>query len=167
MIPRLLTATTIAVLLSIPLALRAEPPGAPGMRFNMRSFGGDFMLGDGPGLMLPLMLHHADLTAEQEQRVRELMDADRERLHALFGELESANDALAAKLTAPGPLDAAALQPEVERVARLRRELMDQGLKTAIAVRAVLSPEQLAKAAQVQVRLRKLQSEMRELLEGK
>jgi Spy/CpxP family protein refolding chaperone len=168
MSPRILIATILAVLLGIPLALRAESPaGPPGMRFVARPFGGDPLLGEGPGLMLPLMLRHAGLTPEQEQHVHEIMDADRERLHTLFGELEAANDALAAKLTAPGPLDAAALQPDVERVARLRRELMDQGLKTALAVRGVLTPEQLAKTAQVQGRLRTLQEEMRALLEGK
>jgi Spy/CpxP family protein refolding chaperone len=144
------------------------PPGGPpgGMRFAMRSFGGD-TLGDGPGMMLPLMLRHADLTAEQQKRVQDILSADRENLHALFQKLDAANDALAAKLVAPGPVDAAALQPDLDRVAHLRQELMEHGLKTALEVRAVLTPEQLAKTAEVQVKLRSLQQQMRELLDGK
>jgi Spy/CpxP family protein refolding chaperone len=151
----------------------AQPPSGPpqgpmrGMRSAMRSLGGDFMLNEGPGMMLPLMLRHADLTSDQDKRVREIMEADRERLHALLGQLDAVNYALAAKLTAPGPVDAAALKADVEQVAHLRQELMDQGLKTALAVRAVLTPEQLAKVAAVQTKLRTLQGEMRELLDGK
>jgi len=166
--PRILVAATVAAMFGFPFGLHAESPsGPPAMKLVARPFGGDPLLGEGSGLMLPVMLRHAGLTPDQEERVHAIMDADRERLHTLFGELEAANDALAAKLTAPGPLDAAALQPEVDRVAKVRRELMDQGLKTALAVRGVLTAEQLAKAAQIQTRLRALQEEMRTLLEGK
>lgn len=42
---------------------------------------------------------------------------------------------------------------------------MEQGLKTALAVRAVLTPEQLAKVNQLKDQLRKLRTEMRSLLE--
>jgi len=145
------------------------PPGGPpgGMRFAMRPFGGDTMLGDGPGMMLPLMLRRADLTAEQQKRVQDILSADREQLHALFQKLDAANDALAAKLVAPGTVDAAALQPDLDRVAHLRQELMEHGLKTALEVRAVLTPEQLAKTAEVQAKLRSLQQQLRELLDGK
>ncbi len=43
---------------------------------------------------------------------------------------------------------------------------MEQGLKTALAIRAVLTPEQLAKVAQLRGRMEKLQAEMRSVLEG-
>lgn len=174
MIYRTAVAALVAVLLAAPpLAAPAQPPpgaGPPplrGMRSAMRSLGGDFMLNEGPGMMLPLMLRHADLTPDQDKRVREIMEADRERLRALFSQLEAANYALAAKLTAAGPVDAAALKSDVEHVAHLRQDLMDQGLKTALAVRAVLTPDQLAKVAEVQTKLRTLQGQMHELLDGK
>ena len=157
---------------SAPLVARAEPPsggppGPPGMmRHGMRSLG-DMTLGDGPGMILPLMVRHADLTPAQQQRVQEILSADRERLHTLFQQLDAANDALAAKVVGPGPVDAAALQRDVQAVARLRQDLMEQGLKTALAVRAVLTPEQLAKTAETQSKLRALQMQMRDLLDGK
>ena len=167
--------TVIALLLlitgfvgSAPRPACAEPPPGgppPGMR-GLRMGGGDGPFGDGPGMMVPLMLRHANLTADQQQRVREILEGDRERLHRLFSELDAANDALASKVVAPGTVDPAALKPEIERVARLRQDLMEQGLRTALAVRAVLTPEQLDKAARTQSRLRELQEEMRQLLES-
>jgi len=161
-----------AFLTAAPLDAPAQPPppGAPpppGVRFAVRTFNGDMLFGEGPGLMLPLMIRHADLTDEQERRVQEILAADRDHLQELLRQLDAANDALAQKLIAPGKVDAAALQPEVERVSRLRQALMERGLKSALAIRAVLTPEQLAKAAAVQTKLRKLQAEMRELLEEK
>lgn len=169
---RTLIAALVAVLVAgSPLAAPAQPPpGAPGplgMRSAMRTFGGDVPLGDGAGMMLPLMLHRPDLTPEQQKRVQDILSADREQLHSLFRQLDAANDALAAKVVAPGAVDAATLQPDVDRVARLRQALMEQGLKTALAVRAVLTPEQLAKTADVQAKLRTLQQQMHELLDGK
>jgi Spy/CpxP family protein refolding chaperone len=171
---RLLVIALFAVLVSgAPLAASAQPPpGAPpgppgGMRLGMRPFGGDVMLGDAPGMTLPLMLRHADLTAEQQTRVHDILSADRERLHTLLHQLDTANDALAAKVVAPGTVNAGALEPDVEQIARLRQDLMEQGLKTALAVRAVLTSEQLAKVAAVQTKLQSLQQQMHELLDGK
>jgi len=174
----LFTATTLVMLLAGAAALSAQPPpdgppggpfggppGGPRMRMLLGSPGGD-MLGEGPGLMLPLMLRQKGLSPEQQQRMRAIMEADRSDLHTLFGDLDVANTALAAKLLAPGPIEASSLQPEVERISALRRQLMERGLKTALGVRAVLTPEQLAKVADKRARMEKLQAELRALLEG-
>ena len=172
MMARWLFTTTLALLLAGPAALSAQPPpgghppgGPRGMRMLLGPPGGD-MLGEGPGMMLPLMLRQKDLSPEQHQRMRAIMEADRSGLHTLFSDLDAANTALAAKLLAPGPIDAASLQPEVDRVTALRRQLMERGLQTALGVRAVLTPAQLAKVAEKRARLEKLQAEMRALLDG-
>lgn len=171
MMARWLFTTTLALLLAGPAALSAQPPpggppgGPRGMRMLLGPPGGD-VLGEGPGMMLPLMLRQKDLSPEQHQRMRAIMEADRSGLHTLFSDLDAANTALAAKLLAPGPLDAASLQPEVDRVSTLRRQLMERGLQTALGVRAVLTPAQLAKVADKRARLEKLQAEMRALLDG-
>ena len=167
-----LTALVVLAACVWPLASSAQsgggpPPGSFGMRSAMRSFGGDMLSGDAAGMMLPLMLHHADLTAEQQKRVQDILAADREQLHGLFQQLEAANDALATKMLASGAIDAAALQPDVERVTHFRQQLMEHGIKTVLAVRAVLTPEQLAKTAALQGKLQSLQQQMHELLEAK
>lgn len=145
--------------------LQAQPMGPPMM---MKGMGGPHMMfgGDGPSIMLPLVLRHANLTADQQTQVHKIMDADHQNLRALFKQLETANDHLADKLFAPGAVQAADLTPQVQQITQLRQQLMEQGLKTALAIRAVLTPEQLAKVSQLKDRMEKLQTEMRTVLEG-
>jgi Spy/CpxP family protein refolding chaperone len=116
-------------------------------------------------MLLPLMLHATHLTPEQEEKIRTIMHADRSRLRELFSQIDQANDALAAKLVGPAAIDAASLTPEVDRIAALRTELLKQGLQSALAIRAVLTPEQLQQAAKKRARMLALQKEMRSLME--
>jgi Spy/CpxP family protein refolding chaperone len=120
--------------------------------------------GDAPGMVIPLMLHGAHLTAEQRDKVKALMAANREPLHKLFTELQSANDALASRLVGPGAVDAAALKPDVDRVAQARQALMEHGLTIALALRGILTPEQLAAVTQKRAKMEDLQRQMRDLM---
>jgi Spy/CpxP family protein refolding chaperone len=98
--------------------------------------------------------------------VRKIMDSDHQSLRALFTQLQTANNQLSDKLFAPGAVQPADLEPQVQKIGQLRQQLMEQGVKTALAVRAVLTPQQLAKVAQIKNQLQKLQGEMRTLLRG-
>jgi Spy/CpxP family protein refolding chaperone len=55
----------------------------------------------------------------------------------------------------------------MQRMAQLREQLAQEGLKVALEVRAVLTPEQLIKAGEIKDRMRALHSEMRGLLRDK
>jgi Spy/CpxP family protein refolding chaperone len=140
------------------------PPGGP--RFMMGAGGRHGMMGEGGGFMLPLVLHRANLSPEQRDKVRKILESDRQNLQKLFSELGKANDELSKKLFAPGDLALSGLKPELDAVAGLRRQLMEQGIKTALEIRKVLTAEQLAKVAEVKQRMDKLHAEMRELTEG-
>ena len=152
---------------------RAEPPdkmmpGPPpgGSRFMIGPSEGHGMMGEGGGFMLPLVLHRANLTPEQHDKVRKILESDRQDLQKLFSALGKANDELSKKLFAPGDVALADLKPQIDEVAGLRRQLMEQGIKTALAIRKVLTPEQLAKVAELKQRMDKLHAEMRELMGG-
>ncbi len=142
----------------------AQPMGAPPARM-MRGGGASGMMGDGPSMMLPLVLRHADLTPEQTDQVHKIMQANHGTLRTLFKQLQAANEDLANKLFAAGSVQAPDLAPQVQHITQLRQQLMDQGIKTALAIRAVLKPEQLAKVAQLKARLDKAQAEMRSIFE--
>jgi Spy/CpxP family protein refolding chaperone len=118
-------------------------------------------------MMLPLVLKGVDLTEEQEQRVREIMAAHRATFRTLFSELQGAHKDLADRLFAPGEVQTADLTAPMQRVAELRERLMQEGLKVALEVRALLTPDQLAKAAELKDRVRALRTEMRGLFKGK
>jgi Spy/CpxP family protein refolding chaperone len=148
--------------------LHAQPMGPPPM--DPPGMGpppmGRMMHGDSPAMLLRMVLKSADLTPDQQNQVRKIMDAEHQNLRALFTQLETANRQLADKLFAPGTVQAADLTPQVQKITQLRQQLMEQGVKTALAIRAVLTPQQLAKVSQLKDRMEKLQAEMRNLLHG-
>ena len=128
---------------------------------------GPGMMGDGPGMMLPLLLRGADLTPEQKTQVQGIMANHREQFHTLFSQVRAAQKDLADKLFASEAVTVDKLAPQVQQVTQLRGQLLQEGLKTALEVRGVLTPEQLTKAAQRRDRLQALHAEMRSLLEEK
>ena len=65
----------------------------------------------------------------------------------LSDELRAANEQLTAQLLAPTAPDEATLRASLDKVATLRSALLDQQATTALAVRAMLSADQLAAAA--------------------
>jgi Spy/CpxP family protein refolding chaperone len=139
-------------------SLQAQAGEVPGM--------GRMMHGDSPAMMLRMVLKQAGLTPDQQNQVRQIMQAEHQSLRTLFTQLQAANNQLADKLFGPGNVQATDLAPQVQQVMQLRQQLMEQGVKTALAIRAVLTPEQLAKVAQTKDRIEKLQAEMQSLLAG-
>jgi len=132
---------------------------------RMRSWGPGMMMGDGPGMMMPLLLKKADLTAEQKAQVRKIMENHRDTFRSLFSQLEAANQRLADKLLAPGDLQSGDLTSQIQQITQFRGQLIQEGIKAALEVRGVLTAEQLAKAAQFKDKMRTLHAEMRGLFE--
>jgi Spy/CpxP family protein refolding chaperone len=125
------------------------------------------LMADTPGMMLPLLLKGVDLTEAQEKQVHEIMAAHRATFRTLFSELQTAHKDMADRLFTAGDVRAEDLTAQMQRVAQLREQLMQEGLKVALEVRGVLTPAQLAKAAQIKDRMRELHTEMRQLFNDK
>jgi Spy/CpxP family protein refolding chaperone len=139
------------------------PPGV--MRVGMGShFHGPMPFGDDPGLMLPMLLQGVGLTDDQKKQVRDIMKADHATLFGLFEQLRTANQALADKLVSAGPLTQQDLQPLVDQVMKVRGDIVNHGLKVVLQVRGLLTADQLAKAADVETKMRALRAQMRQLL---
>ena len=132
-------------------------PPPPGMRW----------MGDGPGMMLPLLLRGADLTDQQKTQIKTIMAAHRGTLRPLFQQLRTAHEELATKLLAPGDIQTGDLTPQLQQIARLREQLSQEGLAVMLEVRKVLTAEQLAKAAQRRERMQALRQEMQGLFNEK
>ncbi len=124
---------------------------------------GPMTMGEGPPMMLPLIFRSADLPPEQREKVKQIMKTDRAALHDLFRQLETANSQLADRLFAGGNVQPADLTTQVSHITDLRRQLMERGVKTALAIRAVLTPEQLSKVTALKARMDKVRSEMRDI----
>jgi Spy/CpxP family protein refolding chaperone len=136
-------------------------------RQGMGAMGPGRMMEDGPGMLLPLVLKGIDLTEEQEKQVNEIIAAHRATFRTLFGELQAAHRDMADRLFAPGSVQAEDLTPQVQQVAKLREQLMQEGLKVTLEMRGLLTPAHLAKAAEIKDRMRALHTEMRGLFREK
>ena len=142
------------------------PPGG-GRLFHHRGFGDGFgppMLGDGPAFLLPMLLHGLSLSDEQRGKVREIMAGDRSRFGSLFQQLHQAEEALNDRLLAPDTKQASDLAPQIQQIAQLRQQLLQQGVESMLQIRAVLTPAQVAELAQRKQRLSQLREEMRSLM---
>jgi len=103
------------------------------------------MMGDGPVLVIPVLLEFGDLTPEQTKQVHQIVDAGRTDTQRLLNELASVNNQLAEALLAPAQVRAKDAGATVQRLAQLRLRFMQSELNTVLAIREILTPEQLGK----------------------
>ncbi len=154
---RLLALALVAAALSASGSAGAQPSGR---------WGGGGQMGGSP--LLPLMLRSANLTPDQEAKVKDLVTARRASARAVMQQLRQAEDELAEKLLAPGRVHIADVQSQLQQIGQLREQVLRDSTQAALDIRALLTPEQLARAAQTNGRMRQLQREMRQLWqEGK
>jgi Spy/CpxP family protein refolding chaperone len=113
-----------------------------------------------------MVLRGANLTPEQESQVREILKAHRPASRAYWEQLRATQEEIADKLFAPGAVQTEDLAPQLQRIAQVRQQMLQESLKVSLEVRALLTPEQLAKASQLKDGLRALRKEERKLLEG-
>ena len=152
-----------------PVAAQAGPDMGGGpppfMHGGMHGpFHDQMLIGDDPGLMLPALLQGVGLNDDQKKQVQEILKTNRATLFSLFGQLRTANQALADKLISTGPLTKQDLQPLLDQVVKVRGEIMSHGLDVALQVRGLLNQDQLAKAVEVKAKMRDLRNQMRQLL---
>ncbi len=123
-------------------------------------------MGSGAGLSmsLPLLVKGVELTETQQAQVKQIVGAHQAQFRALLAQLRSARGQLGEKLYASGPLKADDVAPLVQQIGQLRGQLSQEALQVALEIRAVLTPEQLARAEQIQHKLKDLRAEMRSLL---
>lgn len=146
---------------ALALLLGGSVPARAQWRSPMMGYTG--MMGGGAGVPLPLLLRAVNLTPDQETRVREIVSTRRTGMRGVMEQLRQAQEELADKLLAAGTTQPADVQPQLQRIAQLRAQLLQESAQIALEIRALLTPEQLAKAAQAKDRLRQLQGEMRQL----
>jgi Spy/CpxP family protein refolding chaperone len=153
----------IGVMAASPAVAQAPPPPrspAPGLRAD----GSGMPPPSTDAMLVPMIIQSANLTADQEARVRVILAVRQATMRSLLDQLRQAEDDLADSLFAT-----AGSTPDVQRglarVSQLRELLLQESARAALEVRGVLTPEQLARAAYVKDRLRALQAEMRQLMQ--
>ena len=120
----------------------------------------------GGGGVLPLLLRSANLTPEQDTKIKEMVATRRAAMRTLMQQMRDAEDELAGKLLAPGTVQLADVQPQLQRIAQLRDQQLRESTQAALTIRALLTQEQIARVAQTNERVRQLQRELRQLERG-
>jgi Spy/CpxP family protein refolding chaperone len=155
-----------AVAASLAGSDRSALAGPGGLGLGGPPMGDGPMMGDGSMFLPPLLFRSADLTADQQTKLHQILAAHRDNFKSLFSRLHAANSDLAAKLVAPGQLASSDLTPLVNNIVQIRQQMMQEGLAVALEVRAILTTDQLNKLASVRQQLETLHSQMRALLAG-
>jgi len=113
--------------------------------------------------MSPFMLRSLGLTDAQRGQVRQIVMNHRSRFQELNRELRDARTQLNDRLLAPAAVQAADVAPLTQRISQLREQLSAESLQVALEIRNILTPDQIAKAADTRRRMNELRQEMRQL----
>jgi Spy/CpxP family protein refolding chaperone len=119
----------------------------------------------GGALMLPALLRSANLTPDQQTKMHDILKARRTAARPIVAGLRQAQQDLADKLLAPGTVGLADLQPQLDKITQQRGQLLQNSAQAALDIRAILTADQLAKAADTKDKLRQLRQEIHQLLQ--
>lgn len=158
MIRNKLFAAAFALFAAMPLAASAQEMGGPGGPGGM---GGGMHEAHSPFLML---LRSANLTPAQRSQVHLILNSNKSQMMSIYRELESLHEQIANKLLAPGTVTSADLKPLVDKASRLEANLNQSRAETALAIRNVLTPAQVAKLAEVHGKLHNLHMQVQSLM---
>ncbi len=151
----------------VPLLLALALTGLPGVAAAQMMGRGPMMeMGGGMEGMpeLHLLMRAAQLTPDQRSKVHDLIKSNREAIRPIQEQIHALREQLAARLTGTSPVRLDDLLPLQEQIAKLRDQAARQRLETALAIRALLTPDQISRVAEVQQKLQSLHQQIRELV---
>jgi Spy/CpxP family protein refolding chaperone len=121
---------------------------------------------DGGPLPMPLMmaLKQANLTSDQQTQVHQIMAANFTQAQPLLQQLHTVHDQIADKLLSTGPVSAADIAPLQNQESQIHQQLDQQMLASALQIRALLTPEQLARVADLHTKLKALREQIHALV---
>jgi Heavy-metal resistance len=120
----------------------------------------------GRGGVLLRLLYKVGLTDDQKAQVKQILANHRTTLRSLRSQLQMNREQLGDLLLGARPVtsDDPQLQSLAQTANDLRGQIAHEWLQAMVEVRAILRPDQLAQAAQLQDQLRTLRQEMHSLL---
>ena len=159
MIRNKLAAAACGLLLALPFA---QPASAQGM--GAFHGGPDGHAGMHDGSRFLMLLRSANLTAAQEGQVHLILNNNRAQMMSLHQQLMTLHEQISARLLSPGSISAADLKPLVDKASRLEATLNQNMAETAIAIRNVLTPAQIAKLAEVHSKLESIHRQIKGIM---
>ncbi|MGO9604763.1 MAG: periplasmic heavy metal sensor [Candidatus Binataceae bacterium] len=149
------------------VTIRARAEGGPGFPPGPGP-GGPMMMGGGPMLPPPFMmaLRAANLTDAQQSQLHQILDSSRSQTEPVMKQLHSIHEQIANRLLSADPLTASDLAPLTQQAGQLDQQMQQQSLNTALKIRGILTPEQLAKMNQFNQKMSAIHKQLDELMRG-
>ena len=126
-------------------------------------------LGDGRacgGMMLNAgnVIQALDLSADQQQKLQDILAAHRPKLRQLVADQRAADQALIDQLLGTGAVTPQSSDAALEAASQAHEALTRERVAAAIEVRGILTSDQLQKAATIRTGMKQLCAQMRDLL---
>ena len=144
--------------------LMAAPSAAQGMGMGHGMGHGAMMGMHGGGSPFLMLLKSANLTPAQQQQVQLILNAEHGKMQGIHQQLFALHEQISTKLFSAGAVTSADLKPLVQQASRLEAELNQNMADTAIAIRNVLTADQVKHLAEVQQKLHSLHSQIQGLM---
>ena len=106
------------------------------------------------------------LTPEQQTQIHQIMQTSWNTAKPLAEQLRTDRKQIADLLASTGAVTAAQLTPIQQQAEQVRQQLDSQRLATALQIRALLTPAQLAQSAQVHQQLASLHQQERAIFQA-
>jgi len=120
-----------------------------------------------PPMMIPPLLagmQAAHLTPDQQKQVNQILQSNASQTAPLVQQLQSVHEEIAGRLLSPGAVSTNDLAPLEEQAAHLDAQIQGQALDASVQIRAILSPDQVARMAQFHQKMATLQVQMNNLM---
>ena len=151
---RFLMSVCLVVACALPAAAMAQP-------FHHGWGGG---ASDPMPMPMMMLLRHVNLTTDQQTKVHEIMRANFAEARPLMKQLHAIHDQIADKVMSPGTVSESDLKALQSQENQIHQQLDQKMLATALKIRGLLTPAQVAQAADLHTKLKGLRSQMQSLL---
>lgn len=121
----------------------------------------------GPPVLPPpftMALRTANLTADQQAKMSQILDSDRTNSMAAMRQLHSIHEQIASKLLSTGSVSEADLNPLAKQAAEIDQEMQQRALTTALRIRAILTPDQIARMSQFRAQMISINAQIQKLM---
>lgn len=142
------------------IATTGQRPAGPdmGMGLEHRAV---VLAGPSPFMML---LKAANLTPAQQAQIRQVMKAQAQRSAPTIKQLRDVEEQISSRLLSPDPLKPGELMPLEKQAAELKQQMDQSMIDTSLAIRNILTSDQLKHLAQVRQQLEGLRKQIENLM---
>lgn len=158
MTTRLILAGAMGLFMSQPL--HAQP--SMSMPAEHQAMGHMGMHGDSAHFMT--LLKSANLTQAQNAQVQQILESHHAQIRPVMRQFHALHEQIAARLLSPGPVSASDLAPLTQKISRLQQQINESMVDATLAIRNLLTPDQLNRLAQVHQQLQGLHDQIHKLM---